>query len=186
MLVGRHAHGCGLSLSRWRSAVGEISGGHRPRVLHWHTLRDQRHRGPDDHRIVSAGVEIKGVFRSLDGGDTWTHLETGLYDLDIHAVTIAATQPKRLLPAPHAKCLPAAIWAKPGSPWASRRNGRCPMPAALWSRPIPACCSPGVARPRRVKKGARAPHHKLRGDLGDPATPHPAQCHCVRPCHTSR
>ena len=51
---------------------------------------------PDDHRMVWAGVEIDGVFRSLDGGDTWTHLETGLYDPDIHAVTIAATQPKRL------------------------------------------------------------------------------------------
>ena len=51
---------------------------------------------PDDHRMVWAGVEIDGVFRSLDGGDTWTHLETGLYDPDIHAVTIAPTQPKRL------------------------------------------------------------------------------------------
>jgi photosystem II stability/assembly factor-like uncharacterized protein len=51
---------------------------------------------PDDHRIVWSGVEIDGVFRSLDGGDSWTHLETGLYDPDIHAVTIAATQPKRL------------------------------------------------------------------------------------------
>jgi photosystem II stability/assembly factor-like uncharacterized protein len=51
---------------------------------------------PDDHRIVWAGVEIDGVFRSTDGGDTWMHLETGLYDPDIHAVTIAATQPKRV------------------------------------------------------------------------------------------
>lgn len=51
---------------------------------------------PDDHRIVWAAVEIDGVFRSMDGGDTWTHLETGLYDPDIHAMTIAATQPKRV------------------------------------------------------------------------------------------
>jgi photosystem II stability/assembly factor-like uncharacterized protein len=51
---------------------------------------------PDDHRVVWAGVEIDGVFRSVDGGDTWTRLKTGLYDPDIHAVTIAATQPKRL------------------------------------------------------------------------------------------
>jgi photosystem II stability/assembly factor-like uncharacterized protein len=49
----------------------------------------------DDHRIVWASVEIDGVFRSLDGGDSWTHLETGLYDRDIHAVTIAPTQPSR-------------------------------------------------------------------------------------------
>jgi photosystem II stability/assembly factor-like uncharacterized protein len=51
---------------------------------------------PDDHRMVWAGVEIDGVFRSLDGGDSWTHLKGGLYDPDIHAVTIAATQPKRI------------------------------------------------------------------------------------------
>jgi photosystem II stability/assembly factor-like uncharacterized protein len=52
---------------------------------------------PDDHRIVWAAVEIDGVFRSMDGGDTWMHLEdTGLYDPDIHALTIAATQPKRV------------------------------------------------------------------------------------------
>jgi photosystem II stability/assembly factor-like uncharacterized protein len=41
-------------------------------------------------------VEIDGVFRSMDGGDSWTHLETGLYDPDIHAVTIAPTHPRRL------------------------------------------------------------------------------------------
>jgi photosystem II stability/assembly factor-like uncharacterized protein len=46
--------------------------------------------------MVWAGVEIDGVFRSLDGGDTWEHLKGGLYDPDIHAVTIAATQPKRI------------------------------------------------------------------------------------------
>jgi photosystem II stability/assembly factor-like uncharacterized protein len=46
--------------------------------------------------MVWAGVEIDGVYRSRDGGDTWTHLETGLYDPDIHAVAIAETQPKRL------------------------------------------------------------------------------------------
>jgi len=51
---------------------------------------------PDDHRIVWAAVEIDGVFRSMDGGDTWRHLENGLYDPDIHALTIAATQPKRV------------------------------------------------------------------------------------------
>jgi len=31
-----------------------------------------------------------------------------------------------------------------------------------------------------------ASHHRLREDLGDPATPHPAQCHCAGPCHASR
>jgi photosystem II stability/assembly factor-like uncharacterized protein len=109
---------------------------------------------PDDHRMVWAGVEIDGVFRSLDGGDTWTHLETGLYDPDIHAVTIAATQPKRLYASTAREVFTSSNRAKAGNPWVSRRNGRCPMPVASWSRPmILACCSPGMARPRRVKRG---------------------------------
>ena len=52
---------------------------------------------PDDHNIVWAGVEIDGVFRSSDGGDTWTHLTNGLYDPDVHDMTVTATNPRRLL-----------------------------------------------------------------------------------------
>jgi photosystem II stability/assembly factor-like uncharacterized protein len=51
---------------------------------------------PDDPRTIWAGVEIDGVFRSLDGGDTWTALRNGMYDLDVHAMTLAATRPRRL------------------------------------------------------------------------------------------
>ena len=51
---------------------------------------------PDDHRVVWAGVEIDGIFRSRDGGDTWARVDKGLYDPDIHAMTIARTSPKRL------------------------------------------------------------------------------------------
>jgi photosystem II stability/assembly factor-like uncharacterized protein len=51
---------------------------------------------PDDHRLVWAGVEIDGLFRSRDSGDTWTHLKGGLYDPDVHAVTVAPTEPKRV------------------------------------------------------------------------------------------
>jgi photosystem II stability/assembly factor-like uncharacterized protein len=51
---------------------------------------------PDDHRIVWAGVEIDGVFRSMDGGDTWTHLTAGMYDPNVHDMKIATTRPKRL------------------------------------------------------------------------------------------
>jgi hypothetical protein len=36
---------------------------------------------PDDHRMVRAGVEIDGVFRSLDGGDTWRRLNHDPLDL---------------------------------------------------------------------------------------------------------
>ena len=50
----------------------------------------------NNHRIICVGVEIDGVYRSVDGEDTWTHLKTGLYDPDVHAVTIVPTQPRRV------------------------------------------------------------------------------------------
>jgi len=52
---------------------------------------------PDDPRIVWAGVEIDGVHRSLDGGDTWVRVAGGLADPDIHGMAIARGTPKRVL-----------------------------------------------------------------------------------------
>ena len=43
---------------------------------------------PADPRRVWAGVEVDGVRRSLDGGDTWARIEEGVPDPDIHDVTI--------------------------------------------------------------------------------------------------
>jgi len=43
---------------------------------------------PSDHRIVWAGVEVDGVRRSLDGGETWTRIAGGLSDPDIHDVAV--------------------------------------------------------------------------------------------------
>ena len=43
---------------------------------------------PSDHRIVWAGVEVDGVRRSLDGGETWTRIAGGLTDPDIHDVAV--------------------------------------------------------------------------------------------------
>src|SRR6266699_1751199 len=41
-------------------------------------------------RTVWAGVEIDGVFRSRDGGDTWAKVVNGLHDLDVHDMALAA------------------------------------------------------------------------------------------------
>ena len=43
---------------------------------------------PSNPRHVWAGVEVDGVRRSLDGGDTWTRIAEGVPDPDIHDVTI--------------------------------------------------------------------------------------------------
>ena len=43
---------------------------------------------PSDRRIIWAGVEVDGVRRSLDGGETWTRIAGGLNDPDIHDVAV--------------------------------------------------------------------------------------------------
>lgn len=42
-----------------------------------------------DHHIVWAGIEVDGVRRSLDGGETWTHIAGGLNDPDIHDIALS-------------------------------------------------------------------------------------------------
>ena len=49
---------------------------------------------PTDHRTVWAGVEVDGVRRSLDGGDTWTRISGGLNAPDIHGMVVSAAEPK--------------------------------------------------------------------------------------------
>ena len=43
---------------------------------------------PSNPKIVWAGVEVDGVRRSLDGGDSWARIDEGVPDPDIHDVTI--------------------------------------------------------------------------------------------------
>src|SRR6266704_1446060 len=44
---------------------------------------------PTDHRTVWAGVEVDGVRRSRDGGETWTRIAGGLNDPDIHDTAVS-------------------------------------------------------------------------------------------------
>ena len=52
---------------------------------------------PSDPTIVWAGVEVDGVRRSLDGGDTWTRINGGLKDPDIHGMAVIVGEPKTVL-----------------------------------------------------------------------------------------
>lgn len=52
---------------------------------------------PSDHRIVWAGVEVDGVRRSLDGGETWNRIAGGLNDPDIHDVAVSLAGSKTVL-----------------------------------------------------------------------------------------
>jgi photosystem II stability/assembly factor-like uncharacterized protein len=52
---------------------------------------------PSNPRTVWAGVEVDGVRRSLDGGDTWTRITEGMPDPDIHDVTINLNGSRKVL-----------------------------------------------------------------------------------------
>ena len=43
---------------------------------------------PSDHRVVWAGIEVDGVRRSTDGGESWSRITNGVYDLDIHDIAV--------------------------------------------------------------------------------------------------
>jgi hypothetical protein len=59
---------------------------------------------PSDHCIVWAGIEVDGVRRSTDGGDTWTTITNGIDDPDIHDMgvivdgktTVLTTTPREI------------------------------------------------------------------------------------------
>ena len=52
---------------------------------------------PSDHKIVWAGIEVDGVRRSLDGGNTWARINGGLNNPDIHGMALSVGQPKTVL-----------------------------------------------------------------------------------------
>jgi len=52
---------------------------------------------PSDHRTVWAGVEVDGVRRSRDGGDSWTRIAGGLDDPDIHDTAVSVNGAKTVL-----------------------------------------------------------------------------------------
>ena len=52
---------------------------------------------PADHRTVWAGVEVDGVRRSRDGGESWTRISGGLNDPDIHDTAVSANGTKTVL-----------------------------------------------------------------------------------------
>ena len=51
---------------------------------------------PRDHRTIWAGIEVDGVYKSLDGGDTWVHLPDlgpDPFHGDIHGMAVRVGRP---------------------------------------------------------------------------------------------
>jgi len=132
--------------------------------------------------VWSGRVEIDGVFRSLTVGHL-DALRRVLYDPDIHAVTIAATQPKRSMPARHAMCLQQHL-GKPGSPWASGEMAAAYARGLMVKADDPGVCSPGG----ETTTGERGTclRTQTSGRLGRSCHSRPSKCDCVGPCHASR
>jgi photosystem II stability/assembly factor-like uncharacterized protein len=66
-----------------------------PRILH--TRVTCLASDPDEVDLLWAGVEIDGVWRSLDGGRTWAAVGKGLSSQDIHALAVLRVGGKRRL-----------------------------------------------------------------------------------------
>jgi photosystem II stability/assembly factor-like uncharacterized protein len=49
---------------------------------------------PADHRKIWVGLEVDGVRRSTDGGDSWTTINGAIPNLDVHNVAVAGGPPK--------------------------------------------------------------------------------------------
>ena len=52
---------------------------------------------PSDSKTVWAGIEVDGVRRSLDGGDSWDRIAGGLDEPDIHDIGVNINGGKRVL-----------------------------------------------------------------------------------------
>ena len=52
---------------------------------------------PANHRNIWVGLEVDGVRRSTDGGDTWTSIDGGIPNLDVHNVAVAGGPPKTVI-----------------------------------------------------------------------------------------
>jgi photosystem II stability/assembly factor-like uncharacterized protein len=81
---------------------------------------------PANRQHVWAGVEVDGVRRSLDGGDTWSRINRGVPDPDIHDVTININGGNKVL-----VTTPREIFASSdaGKNWTSLGvNGRFRLP----------------------------------------------------------
>ncbi len=54
---------------------------------------------PRGHRTVWAGIEVDGIYKSLDGGDTWVHLPDlgpDPFHGDIHGMVLSVGQPRAI------------------------------------------------------------------------------------------
>jgi hypothetical protein len=150
-------------------------------------LRDQRHNDPRDP-VPYTGVEIDAKFRSQDGGETWTHVETGLYislhprrrlhQLSPHVLTSTPVSCSSALDGEKAAARHQAKWPLP---YAGHRGADDPgvLFTLAVAKPPPArkvmSCVPPTQENRDMLNLPTPANSTIRG----PAT-HPAEANRIR------
>ncbi|HEV8717386.1 MAG TPA: hypothetical protein VGX03_31770 [Candidatus Binatia bacterium] len=129
---------------------------------------------PSRPEEIYAGLEVGGVIRSRDGGDTWSDCSSALVRLadqahlksqlgsdtevegmmDAHAVAVSAARPGTVFSQTAWGCSVARIAERAGRRWRSGAFRPLPMPAIFRSRPmILTLCMWRSARRRSVRRG---------------------------------
>ncbi|MFM9966780.1 MAG: WD40/YVTN/BNR-like repeat-containing protein [Burkholderiales bacterium] len=96
-------------------------------VKHWTRVTDIL-PDPDNPQQIWAGVEIDGVWRSVDGGEHWTRSSKGLITDDIHGLTLVRNGLRKLFAATnkglHVSVNEGANWQfqRIDSPWQYSRD----------------------------------------------------------------
>ena len=142
---------------------------------------------PVDPNNIWAGIEVDGVRRSKNGGDTWEVVTGGIADPDIHNLAIAVGPPKTLL-----TITPREVFSSTddGVTWEPVHVGGqvslpyCPGSGSQGGR------SPGHLHGQRGERlwrlGGPAPLSGPGQDLGDPAVTGGTQRDDLEPCRPSR
>lgn len=85
---------------------------------------------PDDPRVLWAGTEGGGVFKSVDSGSSWAPVNQGLANLDVTALAVAASDPDTLYAAAGVSPTVAGVFRSTdgGQSWTRASRGLPPPP----------------------------------------------------------
>src|SRR5262249_6965732 len=96
-----------------------------------------------------------GVFRSLDGGETWTRVIEGLSDLDVHDMAIARTSPPRVLVSTNAEVFWSADRGERWTPVGVKATWPLPYARGIAVKPDdPRVVFPWCGEPTTGERGA--------------------------------
>ena len=115
---------------------------------------------PHDSRVVYAGCDVGGFYKSTDAGDTWRICNTGLHDLYVEAIAPHPRDPKVIYLGTEGGVHKSGDggetwqWLREGFPPATRWAFSAPIGALALDPQNPDNVYAGIGRPRWRKSGA--------------------------------